>query len=189
MLDIDREKNPEILRQTAKLALAGGKRLVRKIVKLTKQLSKLRGTSQKELELELEDLRDQLKELRSDLYGKSSEKRKKNKPASKEKKPRRGHGPRKQVELERVETEHKLDEADKICPKCGGILQEWEGQEEDSEEVDVIERKFIIRVHHKQKYRCCGCQDHVETALGPEKLIPGGLFSRLCHRNSHEQVR
>lgn len=176
VVDIDKETNPDVLRQAAKLALADNKRLVERIVALTEEVALLRGKKGAEVQLELERLQEQLAELRSELYGKKSERRGRSRKKRKRKK-RRGHGPKPQLDLERVETAHELDEADRVCPKCGGGLDEWEGQDEESEEVDVIERKFVIRVHRKKKYRCCDCKDHVETALGPDKLIPGGRYS------------
>lgn len=72
-----------------------------------------------------------------------------------------------------VEKLHTLEEPDKVCPKCGGDLQEWPGQFEESEEIDVVERSFRLVRHKRQKCRC-GCGQSIETALGPAKLIPGG---------------
>ena len=75
--------------------------------------------------------------------------------------------------MERV---HELDDADRVCPSCGGQLQPWAGQSEDSEEVDVIERRVLLVNHRRQKYRC-NCGGCVETAPGPKKLIAGGRYS------------
>ncbi|MHC5035027.1 MAG: IS66 family transposase [Planctomycetota bacterium] len=177
VLDLDQEKDPEILRQAAKLAMQDNERLVARIVQLTEELSQLRGSpKQQDLQLEIDRLQEQLVGLRGELYGRKSERRGRGKKKGKTA-PRRGHGPKAQVELVRVETTHELDEADQMCPKCGGEVQEWRGQDETSEEVDVIERTFVIRVHRKKKYRCCSCRNHVETAPGPPKLIPGGRYS------------
>jgi len=177
VVDIDQEKDPEVLRQAAKLALADNERLVRRIVALTEELAELRGKSGPDKQLEMERLQEQLAELRGDLYGRSSERRGRGRKKKRSRKPRTGHGPKPQLRLERVQTEHHLEEADRVCPKCGGTLEPWTGQQEETEEVDVIERRFVIRVHRKHKYRCCDCRDHVETALGPEKLIRGGRYS------------
>ena len=176
MLDIDKETNPEVLRQAAKMALADNKRLVQRIVTLTEEVAQLRGQQGNEVQLELNRLQEQLAELRTELYGQKSERRGRHKHKGPRKK-QSGHGPKAQLQLERVEQEHRLDEADCICPKCGGTLTPWPGQQEQSEEVDVIERKLILRIHTKLKYRCHDCKDHVETALSPEKLIPGGRYS------------
>jgi transposase len=54
-------------------------------------------------------------------------------------------------------------------------MRPWDGQTDDSDEVDVIERTFVIRRHQRQKYRCtCG---HCETALGPRRWLMGGRYS------------
>jgi transposase len=71
---------------------------------------------------------------------------------------------------------HELDEADKMCLKCGGDLAPWTGQFEEADEIDVIERSFRIVRHKRQKYRC-GCGECIDTALGPQKLVPGGRYS------------
>jgi len=51
-----------------------------------------------------------------------------------------------------------------------------EGQTEDSEEIDVIERRFVLRKHRCKKY-VCNCSGCVETAPGPVKLTTGGRYS------------
>ena len=51
-----------------------------------------------------------------------------------------------------------------------------EGQYEESDEVDVIPPRFVIKRHKRKKY-ACRCGSCIETALGPEKLIPGGRYS------------
>jgi transposase len=71
---------------------------------------------------------------------------------------------------------HALDEADRVCTSCGGELQLWEGQSEDSEEIESIQRCFIRVLHKRLKYRC-NCGGCVETALGPKKLIVGGRYA------------
>ena len=71
---------------------------------------------------------------------------------------------------------HHLDEADKACTSCAGMLSEWDGQFEESELIDSVERKFFIRKVKRQKYRCA-CGGCVETALGHTTLIPGGRYA------------
>ena len=63
-----------------------------------------------------------------------------------------------------------------MCPDCGAILAEWEGQTEDSEEITVVERHFVVSKHRRKKYRCKhGCAP--VTAPGPVKLVEGGRYS------------
>ena len=85
------------------------------------------------------------------------------------------HGAKAQPELIVEEQVDELDAADETCPDCGGHLEVWKGQFEGSQEIDVVEIQYVLKKHKRQKYRCdCG---HIETALGPDKLIPGGRFS------------
>ncbi len=49
-------------------------------------------------------------------------------------------------------------------------------QSEDSEEVTVIERNFVLVRHRRRKYRC-QCNGCIKTAPGPLKLIRGGRYS------------
>jgi len=101
-------------------------------------------------------LEEQLAQRNRALFGKSSEKRPEaeGQAAASEsaaaKPPPKGHGPREQVLLPVVEQLHTLDEADEMCPSCGGTLTPWDGQFEESLEVDVIERRFIIKKHKGQ---------------------------------------
>lgn len=49
-------------------------------------------------------------------------------------------------------------------------------QTEDSDEVSLVERQYVIVRHRRQKYRC-RCNAAVVTAPGPKKLIAGGRYS------------
>lgn len=177
MVDIERETDIERLREVARLLDRENARLHQRLVVLHRELAQARGETATQLELEIQLLQEQLDGRNQALFGRSSEKRS---PAAKANgaetaKPQRGHGPTAQPSLPVVETLHRLDEPDRACPGCGGELSEWEGQFEESEEVDVVERSFRIVKHRRQKYRCrCGC---IDTALGPPRLIPGGRYS------------
>ena len=87
-----------------------------------------------------------------------------------------GHSPTDQPQLEVVKEIHELDDADQTCPKCGGDLNPINGLFEESEEVDVVERRYVLKKHKKRKYRC-ECHDHIETTLGSVKTIDGGRYS------------
>lgn len=91
-----------------------------------------------------------------------------------------GHGPTEQPDLLKQEALFKLDEADQICPECGGELQAIEGWTEDSTEIDVVEVQYVVRTVKKQKYRCtCSSCQHIETALGADtpKPVKGGRYT------------
>ena len=64
---------------------------------------------------------------------------------------------------------HELAESDRTCPACGGALREMAGQTEDSEEITVVERHFVMLHQLRKKYRCA-CNGCVETAPGPLRL-------------------
>jgi transposase len=71
---------------------------------------------------------------------------------------------------------HPLDEADQVCSSCGRQLQLWKGQADETEEVDVIERRFVLRRHVWPKYKC-PCGGCVEQAWAEPKVVPGGRYS------------
>jgi transposase len=79
------------------------------------------------------------------------------------------------VQLPIVEEVHELDEADRVCTACGDALAQWDGQFEESEEVDVIERQFVLKKHKRKKCRC-KCGGCIETAIGPKKLSEGARY-------------
>jgi transposase len=177
MVRLQTERDVERLRQAALLLEAENRRLTSRVLELTRQLLTARGEAAEVLQLRLAELERQLAQARDALYGPSSEKRPH--PAGDapptEEKPQRGHGPRQQA-LPVEEVVHLLDEADRQCPECGGALSAMAGQYEEAEEVDVVERRFVLKRHRRQKYRC-GCGGCVDTALGPPKLVPGGRYS------------
>lgn len=178
MLRLEQEKDVERLRAAALLLEAENRRLVAQVMELTRRLVKAEGKDAQELQLRIAALEEQLAKRNQELFGASSEKRGSGSARSKPEDDGKqtGHGPREQRELPTVEKVHVLDEADKKCTSCGGELLPWDGQTEDSEEVDILERRFVVTKHRRQKYRC-KCGGCVETALGPEKLFPGARYS------------
>jgi transposase len=176
VLELSRESNVDVLRQAALILDQENKKLIQKNLQLTRELLSLKGEPQMDLALKLEQLEQQLAARNQKLFGDSSEKRGMGTTLKTEPKPQTGHGPREQPELPIVEAIHQLDAPDQMCPQCGGQLTEWAGQFEESEETDFVERRFFVRKHKRQKYRCA-CGGCVETALGPPKLTKGGRYS------------
>lgn len=181
MIRLDLERDIERLRQAALLLEAENRKLIDKNLELNRENLSLKGLEPEKLQTRLELLEQQLQARNHMLFGKSSEKR--TAPASegatteKPKAPQRGHGPREQPGLPIVEVEHKLDEADRrACPQCGGVIDAWKGQFEESEEIDVVERRFVLKKHKRQKYRC-RCNACIETAPLPDKLFDGARYS------------
>jgi transposase len=168
-------KGERELREAARLLELENQRLVREVTKLQQEVIKLTGGDAEQLKLRLAELERRLALQNKKLFGDSSEKRR-GKNGKGKKKPQTGHGPRQQPNLPEIPVVHELDEPDETCPQCGGRLQEWEGQFEESEEVEVYERQFFLAKHKRKKYRC-KCGQCIETAPGPMKLIPGGRYS------------
>jgi transposase len=184
------EKDPAILHQAIALLEQHNRVLTNKLAALLRELEKAyaelaaaKGESAHQ-QLRLEALEQQIAKLTKQVFGTSSEQRTVDPepagasgegPRGKEKKKHPGHGPTEQPKLLRVDVEHPLDAEDQVCPTCGGGLQEMVGQYEEHDEIDVIPLQFVIKRHRRKKYRCrCGC---IETALGPDKLVPGGRYA------------
>lgn len=154
--------------------------LMKRVTSLTRRLATARSRpEQLALEFELRAVQRQLDELNREKFGSKSERRgRKGDKPKKVKKPQTGHGPTPQPDLPRLPQLHLLDEADRVCPNCDPprLMKPWGDRTADSEEVTVVERTFQITVHQQQVYRCDDC-GHIETALGPRRLIPGGRYS------------
>jgi transposase len=170
------EKDPERLRTAALLLEQENDRLVQKVVALQKENLALLGKSPEELQLRIAELERQLAQRTQQVFGSKSERRPRtDKPAPEPKAPQTGHGPTQQT-LPEVDKLHALDAPDLTCKQCGLTMTEWEGQFEESEEVDVVRRQFVLTKHKRKKYRCA-CNGCVETAPLPPRLIEGGRYS------------
>ena len=179
-MNVDSCSDVKQLRTYAHLLEADLRAVTKRLSEQAAEIAQLRGEEQANLELELQLLQEKLDRANKRLFGDSSERRTRDGDSDrndrKDKKKQSGHGPRPQPELPLVEVVHDLDEADRICPTCGGHLRDWKGQFEESDEIDVLELVYRIVRHKRQKCRCDNCR-HVEAALGPDKLIPGGRYS------------
>jgi transposase len=174
---ITEEKDIEHLRTKALVLLQENDRLSKKVVQLVRENLQLKGMSPAQLQQALALIDNELNKARAEPSPPSpSSERRGHAPATSEpKKAKTGHGPRPQPNLEVVPVVHDLDDADKQCPTCGDTLALWEGQDDETEEVDVIERRWVVKKNIRKKYRCrCGC---MEMALMPPRLIPGGRYS------------
>ena len=145
------------------------------------QLKNLSPSAQLKLQLEIDALKHQLANRNKVIFGTSSEKRPLDQPKQ-PKPPQTGHGPTEQVELEVIEKEHVLDEADMKCKSCGKSIQ-WKVDSKNGKVKALTPKKLkslsgdsFAASTSAKKYRapCGGC---VEIALGPRKLIPGGRYS------------
>ena len=174
-------KDPERLVQAAELLERENQKLIALNLSLKQRVAELEGKDTASLQLQIAELERQLTVRNRLLFGDTSEKRRSPKESAnqeaKDPSAQTGHGPSEQPELEHMEEVQTLDEADQSCPKCGGELDAWAGQFEESEVIDVITRKFVVRQIKRQKYRCACCA-HIDTALHDEpRLIEGGRYS------------
>ena len=160
-----------MLRQVAILLERENEKLHAKVAALTHELARLRGDEASAAERQLAFLKELLAQREQALFGPSSEQRPRrpDPEAAPAPAPRRGHGPKAQPELPHVEMVHVLDPADQTCPQCGGMLRPMAGQTEDADEITVVERRFVLVTHKRQKYRCA-CNGCVDTAPGPLRL-------------------
>lgn len=182
MLRIENIKDANQLKQVALLLQGENARLHKRLAEMTSELARLKGQDgDKQLSFEIDKLQSQMNKLQRMLFGPSSEKRRGDEAKggadeNGEKEARTGHGPKEQPNLPHVEETHDLDEGDKYCDVCGGLLEEWVGQEEETEEISVVERVFIIKKHKQKKYRC-KCGECIKTAKKPPRLVEGGRYS------------
>src|SRR5437762_5276521 len=170
------ETDLERLRQMALLLEAENARLHRRLGELTRALAQATGSTQAQLELEVQRLQKQLAARTRALFGPSSERRGGGTRDDASSASRRGHGPRDQAARPVVEVVHTRPDDAAPCPQCGGTLAPWKEQYEEADEIDVVERSFRIVRHRRQKYRC-RCGACVVTAPGPAKLVAGGRYA------------
>jgi transposase len=173
-------RDVETLRQVALLLQKENARLHERLERLIREVAELRGEGnpQQFLALEIEKLQEQMAQLQKRIFAASSERRAKPEEEAKaeDSAPQRGHGPREQERLPIQEVPHELPPEERKCPVCAGEMSEWAGQTEDSEEITVVERSFVVVKHRRKKYRC-RCNASVVTAPAPPKLIEGGRYS------------
>jgi len=178
MITVETITDIEHLRQVAVLLDRENQRLIKRVTKLTEELSSLRGQDAASTQREITKLLEQLQRNRQTMFGDSSERRQKQRgqTQSKPSKPQTGHGPRPQPHLPLEERTVDVPEEDRACNVCGGHLEEMKGQTEDSEEITVIERRFVMVKVRRKKYRC-RCNSNVVTAPAPAKLRPGSRYT------------
>ena len=87
---------------------------------------------------------------------------------------------RKNAELRatRVETEtieHKVPDADRICPKCSGTKLRPVGLGKESIVVDYVPGYFRRRQHVRETL-ACPCGQHMVVAAGPDHSIEGARY-------------
>ena len=177
MIAIEHEQRPDVLRQVALLLERENRYLHERIKKLTLELGRLQGADAATLQLEIDQLKEMLERREREIFAASSERRpRKRKDPDAERPPQTGHGPTPQSQLPVIEETHELPPEKRDCTVCGGTLEPMGDQAEESEEITVVQRQFVLKKRRCRKYRC-RCNASVVTAPAPPKLIPGGRYS------------
>jgi len=173
MYDATKETDKDFLREALMLAQE-------KILFLEKELAL--KTKQAEIDEEIsKKLAEEFFNLKKRIF--DSKQEKKANIARNHKKGRKGNHPHNksnslhsyedEIELEEEVIDYKVE--DEKCPQCSNDLKEINSYEESSE-FKVIERRYILKRHKRQKYNCKKCQTII-TADGGVKLTTGGEFS------------
>ena len=161
----------ELYKDTYERAVKINKKQAQTIVVLQAQL----GIEAQELLL----LQEQLVIVRNEIFGRSSERRKKDlvekEGQDAQKKPKKQRPSVRFPNAELVESRFEFETLPS-CPSCEVQMSPM-GQFEESEEVDMVPRRFFVRRILRQKCRCGNCHSSIVTAPGPNKLIEGGSYS------------
>lgn len=181
MLSIATEKDPEALRQAALLLEAENERLHQCNRELQKELAELTGADAEQLYMALlQELESRQKtaspETETETESESGGDDESAASDEREKKTRKGHGPREQRNLPVQEVLNELGPEERECPACGGELEPMGTVAEESEVITTVRRQFVLQRHRCQKYRC-RCNGAVVTAPGPTRLRRGGRYS------------
>lgn len=183
MVDVTREKDPEVVRQVAVLLARENEKLHERLAKLAAENDELKGREANRLQQELDALQDDLNGSSTDSRGKvnHSERRRRKRRKKEPAKQRNEHGPTDQPDLEVQEEIFTLPDAELVCPTCGKRHVEMNGQFEESRYITVVTREFKVKVVKRQKYEPCDCPDStIITAPGPlpsKTETLGGLYS------------
>jgi transposase len=178
VVDLDREQDIEELRRIAHAQQAQIRILLDALAIKSKEIDQLKG-KKGDLQLTLkmlEALQAKAKAANEALAKAEAAQQAQQAKQTPERKPRSTTGPTEQPKLPIIEQEFLLDEPDRVCPSCGGGLAPMKGQYDESEMIDVVEVRYQLVKVKQQKY-VCRCGSCVETALGPERALPGSRYS------------
>jgi transposase len=175
MYDPKKENDKEVLQEMTKY-------LHDELIEAKLQLIQAQIENSKNSDI-VQKLSEELLNIRKRVFA-SQQERNANKPRN-QKKRKKGNLPHNksgnakledlEIELDEKVIEYKIDEPE--CPSCGGDkFFEMNNCFEESSEIEVIERKYIINRHKRQKY-ACKCCNKISTAKGGVKLTPGGEYS------------
>ena len=90
------------------------------------------------------------------------------------KKKRKGHGRRPLPDdLPRRQVIHELSDDERLCPCCGKLRKEIGS--DVSEQLEFVPASLEVIEHHRKKYACRDCEEHVAIAAKPPQPIDKGL--------------
>ncbi len=140
-----------------------------------KEIYKLKNQNLTDEQLKLV-MAEQLGELQNTIYGASSERYKKSEKSKEPKSPL----PRPKLPSERypnIQIRNELVPFDDIpmCDACGNALTD-SGMTEESEQLNVIPKKFEIINWVRPKFRC-SCHGCIKLPPVPPRIIPGSSYS------------
>jgi len=174
MMDVSKETNVQFLRHSHKY-------LQEKVIELERTLAETRAKNQTDEEL-CARLSEDLLLLRKKFFKGGRETLKKQNPDKPRPKVNLPHNQcpvvapeGQECELASEEVIHSLEASDADCDSCSEPMKKMESFEESCE-IAVTERKYILRRHKREKFVCRQC-NKLKTASGPQKLISGGKFS------------
>jgi len=171
------ESDVALLRQKAAVLESENDRMSKKLALLLRENLALRGMSPEAIEQNLPGLLEQVTAPPSKpgVTRAGNEGRPRDDSQDTKKKPQTGHGPTPQPNLEIQSEFFDLDEPDRVCPTCSDPLERWEDGDDESEIIESVQRKWVVKKCRLAKYRCRqGCT--IVTADGPLKLIKGGRY-------------
>ena len=167
----------ESTKQVALLLDNENETLHKRIAELVAQLAQFTGESgHEQLALELATIKELSDRYQQMLFGDSSERRGSGPSKSKASEEKAEANPHRQEKLDIVDIGVVISPDDNLCDCCGKPLIAMNGISEDSERVNVVERKFVLQKIMRQKYRC-ECRAAIVTAAAPLQLVAGGRYS------------
>ena len=172
MYDASKENDKDVLREQ-------NRHLQERVLFLEREIYQIRALKVKEEEI-CKKISEELFLIKKKIFDSKQEKKDKGIPPKKRKKRNLAHNQNNNVgdEVEiNLDEEQIFYELDKHCPKCSSDeLYKMNNCFEESSEFEVLERRYVLKRHKRQKYSCKGCHS-VVTAPGGVKLTPGGEFS------------
>jgi len=171
-VSVDQIQDVEVLRNLVKVQLRESGRLKAELAEAHAKLKDKNPREAEQLALKLERLERQHAAALQMLFGTKSERRPKE-LAPKARDPQKGHGPKTQPTLDIEELQYTLPEEERVCELCQKPLVEWEMEE--SEDIELVSSRLVVRRHRRQKYRCT-CGGCIKTADGPRRLFPKARY-------------